>query len=106
MPTYCDQCGAELDTAPQHDTEAEGPCGNCGPNMLLIDLTERQAEIVDWLMGTPLMEHWFDPDYDAPEGCDFSHLPDPRFDGDRLAVPADEDVIEDIRFRVTEHRDR
>jgi hypothetical protein len=70
--------------------------------MPTVSLTDRQADIVEWLMGTPLMEHWFDDDYDAPEGQDFSDLPRPKFDGDRFVFPADEDLIDEIRYRVTE----
>lgn len=29
MPTYCQNCGAELDTAPRKNKEVPGPCGNC-----------------------------------------------------------------------------
>lgn len=36
MPTYCDRCGAELDTAPEGERyEAEGPCGNCQDNWIV-----------------------------------------------------------------------
>lgn len=35
MPTYCGNCGAELDTAPEKGSDkVPGPCGNCAEEVM------------------------------------------------------------------------
>lgn len=60
-----------------------------------VDLTERQAEIADWYLGSPAAEHWFEP------GQDFSHLPEPKLENRRFAFPDDKEWFDDFKYRVT-----
>lgn len=66
------------------------------------ELTEVQAEIADWYMGSTAVQEWFNNDFDHPEGCDFSDLPRPKLENQKFAFPNDADVLDDFIYRVTE----
>lgn len=66
-----------------------------------VELTERQTDIVDWYLGTPAAEHWFDSDHEG--GQDFSHLPEPKLSDKEFTFPKDQEWLEDFEYRIREH---
>ena len=61
---------------------------------ITIQLTDRQAEVADWLLGCPSMEEWFDPDHE--QGHDFSHLDNPELEGNELTLQVDGHLLHNI----------
>lgn len=75
-------------------------------NLEIIELTERQAEIADWLMGLPWIEHWNDPERDGAEAvCDYEkEFDQPKLEDQRMAVPPSEDFVEHIRQELDRYQ--
>lgn len=57
-----------------------------------IELTEKQAEIADWLMGCPVIDEWHSPDEVLPT-FEREHLPQPELEDRKFRFPVDEDLI-------------
>lgn len=54
MPTLCENCGAELNTAPQKQKEVKGPCENCASDVII--QSKKQA------ISHKMKSHFQDPE--------------------------------------------
>lgn len=75
-------------------------------DLQIIELTEKQAELADWLMGLPWIDHWDDPERDGPEGvCEYEKKYDqPKLKGRRMAVPPTEEFADHIEEELDKYQ--
>jgi hypothetical protein len=74
-------------------TQAEGTTDNqAKPERVTIELTKRQADIADWLMGTPTIAEWHSHDEVKP-GFKRRHMEKPELDGREFTFPADDELV-------------
>lgn len=61
---------------------------------ITIDLTDRQAEIIDWAMGLPIIDHWEGQDAVYPT-FDRSGMEKPEYDEEEqtFTMPDHEDLV-------------
>jgi hypothetical protein len=62
--------------------------------VIKVNLTERQAEVADWLLGCPSMCEWFMESHNG--GFDFSYLQEPELDGKTLKLEIDGELLDNI----------
>lgn len=66
--------------------------------MIEIQLTKQQHEIIDWYMGSTAVDHWC-----RGEGAyDWSNKTTPKLENRTFKLPEDEDLIEDLKYRIGE----
>ena len=70
---------------------------------VVVDLSDRQEDVAEWLLSCPSMDEWFDPEHE--QGHDFSHLDRPEIKRGKLFLEVDGHLIDNIDHELDRYQD-
>ena len=70
---------------------------------VVVDLSDRQEDVAEWLLSCPSMEEWFDPEHE--HGHDFSHLDRPEIKRGKLFLEVDGHLLDNIDHELDRYQD-